>query len=157
MKSAIKTKDNLTFYFLVLILALILYFFINQFAYFDAPNLCYISLTEDVINGNKKTMHQAISLLKRTNREDYKNLCRYVHQIAEKNCFAFDPRVESRSEKTWQPGCFVKGSKTIYIKPAKERSELMIKKRSEEIKKFMLISKNYWENKNYRYFRRLPS
>lgn len=141
-----KIKDNLILYGFIFLLAWLLYLFINQFDYFDAPNLCYISLGQDVLAGNKKTMHRAIGLLKKTSRDDYKNLCRYVDYIAEKNCFAFDPRVEGKNEDAWQPGCFVKGSKTIYLKPEAEESNLIVKNRTEQIKKFMLMSKNFWES-----------
>lgn len=142
-----KIKDRLMFYGFILILAWLLYVLINQFAYFDAPNFCHIGLEQDVLAGNKKTMRQAIGLIKKTSRADYKNLCRYVDNIVEKNCFAFDPRVENKESGAWQSGCFVKGSKTIYLKPENEASAAIIKKRSEEIKKFMLMSKNFWESR----------
>jgi len=147
MKITEKIKDKLIFYSLIIFLLFGIYYFINIFAYFDVQNLCYINLQEDILSGDKKTMHQAIKLLKKNNKEDYKNLCRFVDTISEKYCFAFDPRVESKNEDPWQPGCFVKGSKIIYIKPIEETSNLIIQKRSEEIKKFMLMSKNYWEDK----------
>jgi hypothetical protein len=142
-----KIKDNPVFYSLILVLILLFYYIINLFAYFDLPNLCYIGLDKDILSGNKETMRQAISLLKRKNREDYKNLCRYVDTISEKYCFAFDPRVENEGQDPWRPGCYVKGSKTIYLKPEKEKSDTIIKQRAEDIKKFMLMSKAYWENK----------
>jgi len=140
-----KIKDNLAFYVLVLILFFVFYYFVNIFAYFDLPNLCYISLEKDALNGNKITLHQAIGLLKKNDRADYKNLCRFVKTVSEKYCFAFDPRVENNSQNPYQPGCFVKGSKTIYLKPEKEQSAFVIQKRAEELKKFMLMSKSFWE------------
>lgn len=142
-----KIKNNSAFFCLILFLFFIFYYSINQFAYFDLPNLCYLSLKKDVLAGNKKTMHQAIGLLKKKNKADYKNLCRYVNTISEKYCFAFDPRVENKSGDPWRPGCYVKGSKTIYLKPEKKKSDLIIERRSAEIKKFMLMSKNFEENK----------
>lgn len=146
IRSGLKIKDHLLFYIPILFFAYLLYLFINIFVYFDLPNLCYIGLEKDVLAGNKKTMRQAIDLLKKKNKEDYKNLCKYVDVISEKYCFAFDPRVEGSSKNAQQPGCFVKGSKTIYIKPEERESDAIIAGRAEEIKKFMLMSKDFWEN-----------
>jgi hypothetical protein len=55
--------------------------------------------------------------------------------------------VENTGEEPWLPGCFVRGSKTIYLKPEKEESDLIVGQRAEAIKGFMLMSKNFWENK----------
>jgi len=142
-----KIKDNLAFYGLIIFLFFLFYYFINLFVYFDLPNLCYISLQKDVLAGNKETLHRAISLIKKKSPADYKNLCRFVKTVSEKYCFAFDPRVENTGEDPWLPGCFVRGSKTIYLKPEKEESDLIIGQRAEAIKGFMLMSKNFWENK----------
>jgi len=141
-----KIKENLIFYIFILLIIFLAYFIINRFNYFDAPHLCYISLTPDILSGNKTTMHRAIDRIKKSDPEDYKDLCRYVEAISEKYCVAFDARVESRSENVQQPGCFVKGSKTIYLKPEKEASDSIIEQRAAAIKKFMLMSKSFWKN-----------
>jgi len=141
-----KIKDNLAFYSLAIILLLIFNYAINVFTYLDLPYLCHISLKQDVVSGNKVTMHKAINLLKKNDKASYKKLCRYVKTVSEKNCWAYDSRVEKLDYGEWQPGCYVKGSKTIYIKPEKADTDFVVKQRSEDIKKFMQMSMNFWKN-----------
>lgn len=138
------SKDNIIFYTLILILLFGIYYVINIFSYFSPTSLCYISLNRDVLSGNKKTMHQAIALLKKEDKEVYRDLCKYVEVVSEKYCYVYDDRVEKLDYEAWQPGCYVKGSKTIYIKPEAGDSEDIIRKRAEDIKKYLQFSKEFW-------------
>lgn len=92
-------------------------------------------------------MHKAISLLKKEDKKSYRDLCKYVDIVSEKYCFAYDDRVEKLDYEVWQPGCYVMGSRTIYIKPESAESEEVIRKRSLEIKKYSQFSKEFWESK----------
>jgi len=140
------SKDNLTFYTLIIIFLIGSYFVINIFSYFDITNFCYISTERDIVRGNEKTIKQALKYLKKNKKDDYKMVCKYVETISEKYCIVADWHLGESllREGCKLPGCYIKGSKTIYLKPSEETGENIIKKRAGDIIKYSNFSKEFW-------------
>lgn len=123
---------------------LIFYFFLNFFNYFDPLNFCYIKIDSDFLRGNEKTIKKAIKLLKKENKIAYKTLCGYINTISEKNCFTSSQNI---SLEDWdKDGCYIKGSKIIYIKPEKDKGDTIINERKIIIKKYSEYSRDFWTN-----------
>ena len=131
------------------------YFFSNAVSYFDPLTSCYISLDNDLTKGNQATMTRAIKMLKRGDGASYKTMCRYINRITEKNCRGSDPRGEQNEQPTtggsairgWESiGCYIKGSKEMYLKVEKDDSDLITRSRMDAIKKYSERSKFFWEN-----------
>lgn len=141
-------KDTLSFYWWVLILLGLIFFLINIGSYFDPLNLCYIRIEGDVVRGEEATIHKALKLIKRENKKTYKDICKYVDVISEKNCIIADWQIsgDEYAEGLELPGCYARGSKTIYIKPQKTISDETIEKRKNDIIKYSEFSKNFWTN-----------
>lgn len=146
-----KIREKLAGYgpilFAFILLLFILNYLINTIAYFDVINPCYISINADALRGNKDTISKAIAQLKKQDEKGYKTLCRYVAAIHEQNCGNFDSRVSADNGSHASPGCFIKGSKTIYVYPTEEDSERIVIQRMETIKKYAQYSKLFWETK----------
>ena len=132
----------------ILILLLAAYFIINISSYWDPLRMCYIKIEGDILRGNENTIQKAIVYIKNRDDSSYKNLCKYVDVISEKQCAAYDPRVETgRTDSEFKDSCFVKGSKNIYIKSTKEVSEEIVQRRAEEIIRMTNFSVEFWKNK----------
>lgn len=125
-----------------LIFFVLIYFCLNLFSYFDPLKFCYISIKGD-FRGNKKTIKEALSYLKKNNRQAYQTTCRYVNYIGENFCHAADSRVTPEADR-YLSGCYVRGSKSIYLRPEKDETEEIIKKRVENIAKFAAYSQEFW-------------
>lgn len=121
---------------------LMFYFFINIFNYFSPLNFCYIKIDGDFLRGNEKTIRKAIKLLKKENKQAYNTLCGYINTISEKNCYTTSQNI-SREERE-KDGCYIKGSKVIYLKPEKGENNEVINKRKNAIKKYSEYSKDFW-------------
>jgi hypothetical protein len=122
---------------------------VNVFAYLDPPDLCYIGITGDILGGNEETIRSALRLLKSGDPEAYHTTCRYVDRIIEMRCQGADPRggESEENEVGWDnPGCYVRGSKTIQLKPESGASGAIIEFRAATIKKYAEYSQNFWEN-----------
>lgn len=129
------------FAILFLLLGLGIYFVLTlNNSYFDPLTLCRIGINSDIVKGNKDTLVSAISRIKREDPTAYRALCTHVSEIVERYCPA-----DSR-QYSLEAGCYIRGSKTIYILPQKERREEVINARMEAIKKYASFSEKYWED-----------
>lgn len=136
-----------TILFGVFVLSIIL-FFSMLFAYVDIvdSNLCYISLYDDMLKGNKDTMRKALWELKKTDYASYQTTCRYVNSIYEGICTLGNQQGQPLVYVD-APGCYIKGSKSLYLVTEKEDSDEVVKRRAESIKKYSSFSKKYWEER----------
>lgn len=120
------------------------YFFVNIFNYFDPLNFCYIKIDGDFLHGNEGTIKKAVKLLKREDKIAYKRLCSYINTISEHHCFTSSQNI---SLEDWnKEGCYIKGSKVVYVKPEKGVSDIIVNKRKNAIKRFSEHSKDFWIN-----------
>lgn len=144
MNSQEKIKKYLKKFAWIFFIFLAFYFFVNIFNYFDLLNFCYIKIDGDLLRGNESTIKKAIKLLKREDKTAYKTLCAYVDTISEHNCFASSRKF---SLENWNKnGCYIKGSKVIYLKPEKRENSAIINQRKISLKKYSEYSKDFWTN-----------
>jgi hypothetical protein len=142
-------KDNFIFYFFIVFLFAIIYYTINIFSYFDATSMCYIGIQGDIMRGNEKTIRGAIKIMKK-DRSAYHDMCKYVDTIKEDYCQIADwyTKMDKYQKGLDLDGCYVRGSKTIYLRPDQNNNNDIILKRTETIKKMTGFSKEFWEKKN---------
>src|SRR3989338_8567134 len=95
--------------------------------------------------GNRPASWVGIIQLKKENKESYKTLCRYVDVILEQYCINGMPN----PRLTDKDGCYIKGSKVIYIKPERQNTDLIIQKRAEILKKYSAYSKKFWDSYSF--------
>jgi hypothetical protein len=142
------TKDLLIIVIIVLLLLSPFFWIINTYYYIDPIHLSFIKLDKDTLRGNRDTIKKAIKQIKKEDRESYKILTRYINRISEKYCIIADHKT-NRGEYLAGldlPGCYVRGAKTIYLRPDKNDSNQVIDTRAETIKKFSIASKEFWDN-----------
>ena len=116
--------------------------------YVDAMSFCRIRINGDILRGNKDTIKQALKRIKATDIESYETICNYVNNITESYCVDSDHNLDISAAQAgfeW-PGCFIKGSKTIYLKPESINSQEIVLRRTAVIKKYASYSKKYWDN-----------
>ena len=137
----VRTKSKIRSLFIRLILLTLIFialtFFLNIFSYFDPFSFCYIGIDNDMLKGNQSSIKKAISLIKKSDKESYKVLCKYIDTISESHCARWGGL----------EGCYLRGSKVILIIPTKDQSGFTIAKRAEMIKKYAYFSKKFWENR----------
>lgn len=140
-------KDFFIYFIIISSLLVVGYLGINRISYFDAPNLCYISISKDILRGNRTTIIDSLRSIKKANREDYKTVCKYVNRISESFCIASDWHLDPN----WMisangKSCYIQGSRTIYLYPQQENGSAIVKQRASDITKLSKLSKNFWDN-----------
>jgi hypothetical protein len=134
--------------FLLLFCGICYILYSYAFFYFDPLNMCKIRVEKDVSADNDNAIKKALELIKNQDRKAYGTICGYVDTISEKHCFKTDGHVNQAAyAKDWEnAGCYVDGSKSIYLIPNGDSSADSIEQRAEAIKKYSEMSKNFWEN-----------
>lgn len=132
--------------FFFLLLAMVTSYFYTRSHYVDLFNFCNISVDKDFLKGNSSTVIKAIGIIKEQDKTAYKDVCRYVDLVSENYCPVYHTYGGS-FEFNNQPGCYIKGSKVIYVNPQKQESKTIIEQRVEAIKKYSSLSKEYWSKK----------
>ena len=132
----------------VFLFGFLLWLSINAYAnYVDVTGFCRIKITGDLLRGNEDTIKVALRFIKKSDKKAYREVCQYVDVITERYCVDADYHLDQPAvQASWErAGCFIQGSKTIYLKPDSVVSEDLIKGRAKEIMKDALLSKKYWE------------
>jgi hypothetical protein len=136
-----KIVFSLGFTILIFILFILV---LNIFSYFDPFSFCYIKINYNV-DGNKDTIKKAIEIIKNEDKKEYKKLCQYVNLIVERPCYSGRLGTSGMLRLNEDfVGCYIKGSKIIYLKPEKEDDFYVTKKRVGAIKKYSQKSQEFW-------------
>lgn len=122
----------------------IIYIWLVLTGYFDPLTMCRIRIHTDLVSGNKKTISQALKLLKKEDRTSYDMACKYVNRIYERTCIGADWHLDKGHRGSNEPGCYVKGSKSIYLKPDYYHQQDTTELRKDSIKKYSQLSWEYW-------------
>ena len=133
---------------ILLVLFIFYSFIVNIFSYFDPFSLCNIGIDNKTISGNQETIKKAIGLVKKQDKTAYKTLCKYVNTIKESTCLASDPHLGSRPIGVDNPGCYIRGSKIIFLRPDNRDNANVVESRAETITKYANLSKNFWESRD---------
>lgn len=113
-----------------------------SFYYVDPMNGCLIRVKRFVPNGDRASIKQALDTIKEKTPETFQDICHYVDVIDEQGCSVADPRIRPEVvAKAQQKGCYVKGTKTVYVSPLFKG----VSDRVEVISRFGLASKSFWE------------
>ncbi len=129
----------------VLIVVYIAVLFFRHDLYLDSLYNCSIRINDDVLRGNPETIIGALRKIKTEKPQSYRSLCQYVSKIDETPCL-FGTKDSKRLEEADTKGCFLKGTKTIFIKPERDETQTIIDDRAEILVKMAELSKKYWEN-----------
>lgn len=145
MVNKMKSYGYIFIIFLVIISSVFL--FINRSSYVSITDFCSIKIIDNPTRGNRETLFQAIELLKQKDKESYTLLCKYVNNIKETYC---PISIEDNETITYsnEPGCYIKGSKTINITPEKDSSKQVIQQRANTLIKYAKLSQNFWTSLN---------
>lgn len=135
--------------FFILIDVLALFWLAINFSinYVDVTSMCRIKLNGDMLRGNEETIKSALKYIKENKRSSYDDACKYIDNISERYCIDADYHLDALATQAgWKrPGCYIRGSKTMYLKPESAKTDIVIKQRADEIIKDAQFSKNYWE------------
>lgn len=125
------------------LLAIAYVFLFLSFSYLDVWNSCYVKIKTPGLASRKSEIKEAIKYLKSSDKEAYKNFCRYSDHIIETSCMGSDWHLDEKVRGQDSAGCYIKGSKTIYLNPLILKS-LSKEKISELLKKYALSAKKFW-------------
>ena len=128
-------------------LAVFLYFSLNIFSYFDPLSFCRIKIHQQPLSGNRSTIKEALRYIKRSDPSSYAMVCKYVKDIGEKNCMSGDARVDASfaGEYGTVKGCYVRGTKFIYLKPNKNNDRQTVAERAKNVIHLAAKSENFWQ------------
>lgn len=121
------------------------YMILSYTMFIDYPNNCYIKVDKDILKGNRETVFKALTSIKNNDSQAYTDICKYVDTISEASCLLG----ESKSGKLHPiatDGCYIRGTKTIFIKPDSSNTDNAVSLRKEQILKYSVMSKEYWSN-----------
>ncbi len=122
----------------------------NLSSYVNVYPFCKISLEQDVLEGNSQTITAALTQILQQDPKSYQTVCQYVSTITEDTCLiANSPISQSDSQTQLAPvneGCYVKGTKNIYLTPTKDTTDQTVTARADAIKKYAELSKSFWES-----------
>jgi hypothetical protein len=135
-------KDFFYPLFLILLIGGAILFFYSHYNYVDVIGLCSISIEADEFHGDRSTIFQAMDEIKKNHSDKYNDICQNVKTISENLCPIYHT-YGGPWQYNNQPGCFIKGSKIIYITPTKDTSENTIKDRASAILRYGQMSKTY--------------
>lgn len=90
-----------------------IYFLINLFAYFDPVNLCYVNINSSASSG-EEISRAGLLFLKNNDMASYGFVCQNIEVINEGLCRL----THTRTERGKYDGCYIKGSKIVYITPS---------------------------------------
>lgn len=128
-----------------LVLAGFWYGFLAISSYVDITHWCRIKIDDDeVLGGNRQTILQAIQRLAREDPEAYQTFCRAVDTITEKRCLGADPRVSGYERGLQEPGCYIRGSRTVALAPLREGGEVAVASRAAALKRYARLSARFW-------------
>lgn len=132
----------------LLVLAGFGYGFLAISSYVDITHWCRIKIDDDeVLGGNRQTIIQAIQRLALEDPEAYQTLCRSVDTITEKRCLGADPRVAGYERGLQEPGCYIRGSRTVALAPLREGGDVAVADRATALKRYAQLSALFWESR----------
>ena len=108
----------------------------NVSGYLDVFGACQIDIEGDILRGNEDTIRSALRLIKRTDRATYRRFCAAIETISERYCIDADWHLDqSRVEASARlPGCYLRGTDVIYLRPEQDTSETRIRERADTIR-----------------------
>jgi hypothetical protein len=109
----------------------------------DYPNNCYIKIEKDILKGNRDSIFKALTSIKNTNLQGYQDICSYVDTITEASCLLGESR-NGKLHPINTDGCYLKGTKTIFLRPDASSLDAAVTLRKEQILKYSQMSKEYW-------------
>lgn len=116
---------------------------LNVFDYFDPMTLCYIRINRELVGGRRDTIKQAIRLLKKTDKPSYHTLCAHVSRIRERMCIGSDWHLENPPRGFNAHGCYIRGTKTIYLKPRLDEGNAVVTQRMQTIRTYAQLSAEF--------------
>lgn len=143
-------RGGFLFFSIGLAIVTVLYFVVaTQFSYIDPGGPCWVKTVTDVVEGNNRLV-DGIKKLKESDPYAYKDLCQHVDTIVELNCIAGDPRVnlDPKLIDFEYKGCFIKGSKTVYLLPNKDGTQQDPTSIATTLKKYTQVSREYWASQS---------
>jgi len=126
-----------------IISGLIYVFLFFSYSHFNVFEPCFVKIRVPVIASSKAKIKKAIKFLKRSDHAAYGTFCRHVNTIVESDCLGSDWHLSNEIRGQDAPGCYVKGSKTIYLNPLKTRA-MSEEKISELLKENSELSQEFW-------------
>lgn len=128
---------------------LLIYGALNMLSYFDPLGRCYLGLSVDLLEGDRAGLRRAITTLKREDGAGYRLLCDSVSEIVERHCV--NPMfVRPKAHAVpLAPGCYVRGSRAIYLKPDEGATEpqALAHIRADALKKYAAFSRDFWASR----------
>jgi len=119
--------------------------FIGYFNYLDFSEPCYIKIYSSSLSGNRQTLVEALEKLKVRDPVNYRNVCRYVSVISESPCIT-SQKYGSQVQNLDVDGCYIKGSKIIFVRPDSRSDPSVVENRIDTIVKYTQESMKFWNS-----------
>jgi hypothetical protein len=135
---------------------------LSAFSWFDASAFCRIHIDVELLEGDRASIKEAISVVRREDPLAYRDLCGWVDRIQEeRQCQAGDPQADPRFRgvvinlaaidpvlrRAFEaPACYVRGSRIIVMRRARdgENPATLLRERTEALKRLAGYSRAFW-------------
>ena len=121
------------------VVAIGLFLIVDYFDYFDIQNFCYIRIEAVPKSEDKAAVKTVLKSLKEENPSQYVSLCDYVRFIMVEPCLLGEA-ASSDVNYLGVSGCYIKGSKTIYIRPGTSDDE-----KKEALIRYSSMCRDFWK------------
>ena len=113
--------------------------------YFSLIPWCKVGIQHNLFRGDQGAIKDAISLLRKTDYDSYKVFCGNIDVIYERYCPGADWHFEDINKWRSKPGCYIRGSRAMYLTPSDEYSvDTSVEARASYIKRFSEYSDEFW-------------
>ena len=137
-----------TFYLLSLTFLIASAIFIySTLNYVDVTKGCLVKISHDMLRGGRTSIRKALAEIKKTDPALYNNICSYVDIIYERRCLVVGdvyPSVRTLDSD----GCYIAGTKIIYINPISDSEQNSVELRKIAITKYTSLATTYWNGVN---------
>jgi len=127
----------------------------SVFSWFDASALCRVHIDVELLEGDRASVKEAISVVRREDPMAYRDLCRWVDRIQEeRECMAGDPQADPRfrgadpalRRARDAAGCYMRGSRVIVLRRARdgENPATLLRERAEAITRSAGYARAFW-------------
>jgi hypothetical protein len=128
-----------------IIIALFYVFLFFYFSYLSVPDSCYVKIKNPSLSNNKGSILEAIKLIKASDPVSFGTFCRNIDTIVITNCMGSDWHLGDKIVGNDSAGCYIKGSKTIYLNPIQSK-KLSTEEMSSLLEKYSVASREFWES-----------
>lgn len=116
-------------------------------SYVDIGSGCKIEISGSLASANKDAVSALLKEIKAEDKASYDLICSSLDHIREAHCPLFDESLKEDRIIWTTPGCYLRGTKTVYLVPLNSGYAASERETKEGLIRFAEQSRMYWTGK----------